>query len=115
MKIRKMPTLRDKKRYIYFTVHSKSPLSYTDLRNSIFNSILNFLGEETAARANPTIVRNLWNEKKFTGVIRCTHKYVDPVKVSLCLIHQIGDEPVIIQATKVSGTIKGLGLKNSED
>ena len=109
MKLTKKPSLREKKRYIYFKVHSSGNLKYFDLKNSILNSVLDLVGELGFAEANPHLVKNLWDEKNKAGVIRCSHRSADKIKLALSLIHQIGEEKVILQTIRVSGTIKGTG------
>lgn len=108
MKLTKKPSLREKKRYIYFKLHSANPPKYFDLKNAVFNSILDLIGDLGLAKANTHIVKNLWDGKNKTGVIRCSHIYVEQIKLALALIHQIGDEKIIFQSVRVSGTIKGL-------
>ncbi len=80
MKLTKKPSLREKKRYIYFKLHSSGTPKYFDLKNAIYDSILGLIGELGFARAGPHIVKNLWDEKKRTGVIRCSHLFVDQIK-----------------------------------
>ena len=109
MKLTKKPSNKDKKRYVYFKVHSSSPLKYQEIRDSIMNSLLNIVGELGLAHSRVYLVKNLWNQVNQNGVIKCSHKAVDEVKLSLATIHQIGDNQVIFYTTKVSGTIKGLG------
>ncbi len=111
MKIKKMPTLKERSRYLVFKIHSKEALDYNDVKTAIWGSILNFLGEEQTARANVRIVRNLWKTKTGTGFLKCGHLYVDKIKVALALISQIGDSKVIVQTMRVSGTIKSANKK----
>jgi RNase P/RNase MRP subunit POP5 len=106
MKLRKMPSMREKKRYIVFRLHSKESVVYQDAKNAILNSINNWLGDNDMARANIWIIKNLWNQKEQSGFIRCSHRLVDEIKVALGLVHQIGDQRVIIQTTRVAATIK---------
>ncbi|NIO22806.1 MAG: ribonuclease P protein component 2 [Candidatus Aenigmarchaeota archaeon] len=113
MKLKGRPTLKEKKRYVFFKVHSSGDLDYRMVRDGVMNSLLNWLGDKDLALAKPRIIKNLWDQKGKQGVIRCSHRYVDDVKVSLGLVHQIGDSRVIIQTTRVSGTIKSGKRKNS--
>lgn len=104
----KIPSsLRQKKRYVYFKLYSEKKIPYENMRNSLWNVFLDVLGELGTAKANIRIMKNLWNPDKQTGVIRCSHRHVDEVKLCLGLLHQIGDEKVVFQSLKVSGTIKG--------
>lgn len=98
------PALREKKRYIVFRVHSDEKIPYYTIKTAIFDSILEFLGEKGLSQASPRLIKNLYNGK--TGFLQTNPKFVDPVKLSLSLIHQIGDSRVIFQTLKVSGTIK---------
>jgi len=106
MKLKTLPSLREKKRYVIFKIHSQERVSFFETNNAIWNSILNWLGEKETAKANPWIIKNLWDQRKQIGFIKCSHKYVDDIKTALSLIHQIGDEKVTIQTLIVSGTIK---------
>jgi RNase P/RNase MRP subunit POP5 len=106
MSLKKPPSMRAKKRYIIFRLHSDSPVPFQDMKAAVWNSVLNWLGDNEAPRADIHIVKNLWSQKEQSGFIRCHPKYVDPVKMALALIHQIGDEKVIFQTIRISGTIK---------
>ncbi|UCD02617.1 MAG: hypothetical protein JSV63_02375 [Candidatus Aenigmatarchaeota archaeon] len=106
MKLKRLPTMKEKKRYLTFRVHSDSPLSYDDVKGAALNSIINWMGEKGFSHSNVKMIRNLWNSGKQEGWLSCTPKSVDDVKVSLALIHQIGDAKVIIRVLRVSGTIK---------
>jgi len=108
-KLKSPPTLRAKKRYIIFRVHTESPEfrpDFLNIRGAVWNSLESWLGEAGLAKADVRIINNLWNPKTQTGFLSCSPKYVDQVKVALALVHQIGDERVIIQVLRVSGTIK---------
>ncbi len=101
--------MRSGKRYVIFRVHSESPEfkpDFLNIRGAIWNSLGSWLGEAGLASANVRIINNLWNPARQTGFLSCSPKYVDQVKVALALVHQIGDERVIIQVLRVSGTIR---------
>jgi len=106
MKLKSLPSFREKKRYLVFRVHSESPLQYFSLKSAIFDSLLDFLGEKGLAEANVRLIKNLWS-RKGTGFLQTNPPSVDRVKFSLALIHQIGDQKVLFQTLGVSGTIKG--------
>lgn len=106
MKLKRLPVMREKKRYLTFRVHSDAPISFEGVRGAALNSILNWMGEKGFSLSNVKIIRNLWKGGKQEGWLSCTPKTVDDVKVSLALIHQIGDARVIFRVLRVSGTIK---------
>jgi|YelNatPaOPRAMG01_1025707.scaffolds.fasta_scaffold141834_2 RNase P/RNase MRP subunit POP5 len=103
-KLKTRPTLKERKRYIFFYIHTNRPLLFTEVKNAVEDALLNWMGIEKYARAKPWLIKNLWDGKMC--VIRCNHKYVDDVKMSLALINQIGDAKVIFQGLRVSGTLK---------
>jgi len=110
MKLKTLPSQRERKRYVFFVLHSDLDVNYNEVRNAVMNSLLNWMGSEDFAKAKPWLIKNLWKANK--GVIRCSHKYVDHVKMGLALIHQVGDSKVIFQTTRVSGTLKSGKSKN---
>ncbi|MBN1896464.1 MAG: ribonuclease P protein component 2 [Candidatus Aenigmarchaeota archaeon] len=106
MKLRRPPSMRESRRYITFRLISELPVSFSELKGAVTNSALNWVGEKGVSLANVKILRNLWDESRQEGWISCTPKSVDDIKMSLALIHQIGDSKVIFRTLRVSGTIK---------
>ena len=106
MALSSLPSQREKKMYVVFKVHSQGALQYHMVRAAVPDALLDFLGERGTAAARARLVKNLWNARERTGFLQTTPKAVDPVKVALALIHQIGEERVAFQTLRVSGTIK---------
>ena len=106
MKLRRPPSMRESKRYITFRLISEVPVKFSELKGAVTNSMLNWMGEKGVSLSNTKFIRNLWDEGKQEGWISCTPKAVDDVKMSLALIHQIGDSKVVFRTLRVSGTIK---------
>ena len=111
-KLKPLPSsLRQTIRYIAFQVISEDKIIYNDLSNAIWHSTLNFLGEFGTSEAEMWIVKNLYDDKKQAGIIRCSHKNLEKIRASLSLIERIGDSRVIIKVLGVSGTIKATLMK----
>ena len=108
MRLTKKPSNKEKKRYVFFKVNSSNQLKYQDVRNAVLDSLLDLIGDLGLAEARAHLIKNLWDQKNQTCVIKCSHQAVDHVKLALALLHHIGDEQVVFQTIKVSGTIKGL-------
>ncbi|MFH1450369.1 MAG: Rpp14/Pop5 family protein [archaeon] len=106
MKLKKLSSMKGKRRYIIFKIHSDMELDFDNVKNAIWNSLSNWLGEADLGKADVDIIRNLWSRDEYKGFVRCNSKYVDAVKVGLSLIHHVGDSKVIFQTLRVSGTIK---------
>ncbi|MEM5829456.1 MAG: Rpp14/Pop5 family protein [Candidatus Aenigmatarchaeota archaeon] len=103
-----LPSLRERERYLKFKVISEGPISYVDLENSIWNSFLDFYGELGVSKFSLWIIKNLWDEREQTGVIKCNNKSVEEILAGLGLISRLGDLRIIFKILKISGTIKGL-------
>ncbi len=103
------PTLREKSRYIKFQVLSEDRIAYSDLEAAIWNMALEFYGETGASKLSLWLVKNLYDEEKQIGVIRCNNKSVEQTVGVLGLISRLGDSRVVFKIVKVSGTIRGLG------
>ncbi len=103
-----IPSLREKDRYIKFQIISEEPITYSDLEAAMWNTALDFYGEEGLAKMSLWIIKNLYDENEQIGIIRCNNKSVLPIVAVLGLIDRLGDNRVIAKILKISGTIKGL-------
>jgi ribonuclease P/MRP protein subunit POP5 len=103
-----MPTLREKERYIAFEVISEHPIVYEDLESSVWNTFLDFFGEYGVSKLSLWLIKNLYDEEKQIGVIRCNNKSVQQVIAGLGMISRLSESRVTIKILKVSGTIRGL-------
>jgi len=101
-------SLREKKRYVSFQVIPEpgETFTYADLEAGVWNTFLDFFGEYGASKTSAWLLKDCWDEKKLTGIIRCNHKSVNLVIAGLGLIDRLGDNRVSFNILKVSGTIK---------
>jgi RNase P/RNase MRP subunit POP5 len=106
MKLKNPPTARSKKRYVVFRLHSEERVDFYSMKNAVWNSLHNWMGEDGLGKANIRIIKNLYDQKGGTGFIQCDPRSVDHVKMGLSLVHQIGDQRVAFQTIRVTGTIK---------
>jgi ribonuclease P/MRP protein subunit POP5 len=106
-----LPTLREKERYVAFQIISEEPVTYSDLEAAIWNQLLDFYGEFGVSKTSMWLMKNLWNEKKQIGIIRCNNKSVSQIIAGLGLISRLGDIRAIFNVLAVSGTLKGLKVK----
>jgi ribonuclease P/MRP protein subunit POP5 len=104
-------SLRGRRRYIAYQVLSEDKFIFQDLSNSIWHSLLNLLGELGAAEADLWIVRDIYDEKRQIGIIRCSHDKVENVRAALALIERIGDTRITVKVLGISGSIKAARLK----
>lgn len=105
------PSLRGRRRYIAYQVISEEKLLPDDMFNTIWHTVLNFLGEHGTSKTNMWIVKESFDEKNQSGLIRCSHTSVEHVRASLALIERIGDVRVVFKVLGISGTIKAAKMK----
>jgi len=103
-----LPTLRERERYIAFQIISEEAITYADLEAAVWNTMLDFFGEYGTSKTSMWLIKNLYDEQKQFGVVRCNNESVATVIAALGLISRFGDIRVIVKVLKVSGTIKGL-------
>ena len=106
MRIRKPPSMREKKRYVVFRIICEKRHGYEEVKGAAMDSALGWMGEKGISSSGMRLIRNLWDPERMEGWIACTPKAVDDVKLSLALIHQIGDSRVIFRTVSVTGTIR---------
>jgi RNase P/RNase MRP subunit POP5 len=107
------PTLREKQRYIALQVISEESeeLNYSDLEAAVWNTMLDFLGEEGVSKTSVWLMKDCWDQKRQKGILRCNNKSVQEVIASLGLIDRLGDNRITFKILRISGTIKSIREK----
>jgi ribonuclease P/MRP protein subunit POP5 len=103
MKIKTLPTLRDKKRYLAFEVTSEQAVNRQQLFNEILDSSASLFGDKGISEINPKLMSY---DGKF-GIIRCAREKTQETRASLACINNIRRIHISILVLGVSGTIKG--------
>ena len=104
-------SLRGRRRYIAYEVISQEKILLDDLMNTIWHTVLNFLGEQGTSKTDIWIAKDTFDDKKQTGLIRCSHDSVEQIRSSLALIERIGDVRVVFKVLGISGTMKAAKMK----
>jgi ribonuclease P/MRP protein subunit POP5 len=97
-----LPSLREKKRYIAFSIKSADDISFKEAKNGIEGSMLKFIGELGVANAGPLFLKD-WKNMK--GIIKVNTKYVDHTKASIALIKEINGKKAKVESIGVSGVL----------
>ncbi|MBI4177531.1 MAG: hypothetical protein HY516_04140 [Candidatus Aenigmarchaeota archaeon] len=105
------PMIAGKKRYLSFEIMSESPVEFSDFVNVFWNSSMSFIGELGSAKASIWIVKDLWDQKQQKGVIKCSHRFVEKIRLVLSLLSRIGDQRVIVSVLGISGTLNSAKAK----
>ncbi|NOQ55185.1 MAG: hypothetical protein GQ477_00080 [Nanohaloarchaea archaeon] len=103
---RLLPTMEIRERYIVFKIISDKNYSLEDTVKTIWSSILQLFGEVGSSEFHIWIPANLYNENTNTGIIRCSHDYVQQVRAAIALIRNIDHEPLIFKTLGVTGTMR---------
>ncbi|MFH0928879.1 MAG: Rpp14/Pop5 family protein [Candidatus Aenigmatarchaeota archaeon] len=104
-------SLRSRRRYIAYQVISEEKVLLDDITNTIWHSVLNFLGEHGTSETDMWIARDTFNEENQTGLIRCAHDSVEEIRTALALIQRIGDARVVFKVLGISGTMNAAKMK----
>jgi ribonuclease P/MRP protein subunit POP5 len=102
------PSIREKKRYLKFKVHSERPVEFGELSDTIWKSCLNYLGSKRTGEVNHWVIKNQFDQESQIGVIKVEKSCLDNFRAALTLIDRIGDEKGFIEVQQVSGSIKKL-------
>jgi ribonuclease P/MRP protein subunit POP5 len=106
-KIKILPTLREKTRYLAFEVISDHEIKdFKAISEEIEDKSLLFLGQLGLAKAGIRILPEKWNLQFQKGLIKINNKYVNELKSSLTLIEKINNKKVVVKSIGVSGILK---------
>lgn len=95
-----LPSSREKKRYVLFEVISEEKVFKDEIKNSIYNTALSFLGEDNFAEAGVILVKE--------NIVKVNNKYKNEMILILSLIREVNNKKVKINPLKTSGVIKKL-------
>ena len=108
MKLR--PTLKVRKRYVVIQVllanGTVGNFSLKDIIDVLKNTMQEFFGTFTLAKAAPMILPKTFEKEVQTLIIKINHTFVDQLKASLLFIKEINKTAVIVRSVTVSGTLK---------
>ena len=94
-----LPTLKEKKRYIVYTIKSEKPITSA----SIVKELHKTLGLFESAKAGLQDIK--YDKKKQQGILRCELSSVDKVRAALTLVQHIAETKVRITTIGVSGIL----------
>ncbi|MFZ3059056.1 MAG: Rpp14/Pop5 family protein [Candidatus Methanoperedens sp.] len=103
MKIKTLPTLREKKRYLAFEVTSEKTINRQQLVNEILDSASSLFGDKGISEINPKLMSY---DGRF-GIIRCAREKTQETRAALACINNVRRIRISILVLGISGTIKG--------
>ena len=103
---------RVRRRYIAVKIDGNSAVKKEDIYKAVWNSILRLFGEYGASQTDLRIID--YNSESRQAVLRCSHKALPIVKASIPCVTQIDGRPAAIHISLISGTLKSLKRKLTE-
>ena len=103
-----LPSLRKRKRYVFFKIISEEQINYHLFKELLNSTFLKFYGEFEFSKFDFKLLDERWDEREQIGIARCNHASVPNIIVIFGLLHRIGDYRINVKILKVSGTIKSL-------
>jgi len=104
-----MPVKPARRRYLAFKVSGTHIFSKTDISTEFTQKMLRLCNESEIGDDSIRVIR--YDQLDGLGIIRCSHKSVDRVKLALNNLRMLYGKPVKIDVIGVSGTIRVLKRK----
>jgi len=98
-------------RYLAIQVDSDESLEENDVKDAIWNAILQLFGEHGASKAG--LFLTSYEKQKKQLVLRCSHNALPMVHAAVVSITKIKSKPATLHVSKISGTLKALSKKSS--
>lgn len=76
---------------------------------AVWKAVLTLYGEYGASQTGLRLIH--YNQEQQRAVLRTFHTALDMVRTAVATITKIGDRPIGIHVTAISGTIKALSQK----
>lgn len=99
-------SLREKHRYIIVDITTEDAPELGAFVDAAWSAMLDLLGEDGTARADPWIVKDLYDEDAGKAGIRVHKDSVDAVRAALALITTISGTDAALHVVGVTGTMK---------
>lgn len=98
-------SLREKQRYIIFEILSEEQHDLGAFVNAAWDAMLDLLGENGVAHAQPWILKDLYDESQQQGGIRVHKDHVEDVRAAITLMTDIGRTDATVHVLGVTGTM----------
>ena len=98
-------------RYLAMQVDSDESFEEDDVKDAVWNAILQLFGEYGASKAGLFLIS--YEKQKKQAVLRCSHKALPMVHAAVASITKIKNKPATLHVSKISGTLKALSKRSS--
>lgn len=107
VKTRKLPSSREKKRYIVVEVISESAIADPNsIKKAIIEKCLQCIGEFGVEKAKLKVLTERYNKEKQIIIVRTTTKSMDEIKKIINMINKVENKKANVRTLGVSGILK---------
>lgn len=98
-------SLREKKRYLVFEIHSPDDHELGDVVDAIWDAALDLFGEKGVAEAEPWVIKDLFDEDAQRGGMKVNKDMAEQMRAALTLITEIDNTSASLHVLGVTGTM----------
>ncbi|MBC5793385.1 MAG: ribonuclease P protein component 2 [Nanohaloarchaea archaeon] len=99
------PSIRQKKRYVRFNIHSESNFDLGEVVDCFWDAVIDFSGVQGSSKIDPWIIGNTFDETKQEGVVKVRRSEVESFRAAITLVENIGGEDAFVEVIQVSGSL----------
>ena len=99
-------------RYLAIQISSDLSIEEEDVKDVVWNAILQLFGQYGASKTSLFLID--YKKEKKQAIFRCSHKALPIVHASVASITKIKGEPATFHVSKISGTLKALRKKHTD-
>lgn len=104
-------SLREKQRYLIVDIVSDGEFGLGEVVDAVWDAVLDLLGEQGAAEADPWVVKDLFDRERQRAGIRVHKDRAEAVRAALALITAIDGRDAVIHVQGVTGTMESARKK----
>lgn len=98
------PSLRERNRYMTFTVTGDIQPNRKQIVDGIWASLLKMYGEVGASQTSMWVMD--WEQTKNSGILKVNHKSVEMLRASMTLLKELNGKKIKTDVSRVCGTLK---------
>lgn len=102
------PAIREKQRYLKFRIHAEEEVEFGELSETIWSSVLSYMGSKDTGKANHWLIKNSFDRKAQEGIIKVERSSLDDFRAAVTLLDSFRGKNGFIEIKEVSGSIKKL-------
>ena len=102
------PSERPSYRYLKVKIHAEEDVDFSQLLEAYWGKIPEFIGVKDLSDAEAWLIKNKFDKKSQTAVVRVDRRYEGDMRAALNLIDSFGNCEGFLTVEKVSGSISAL-------